>query len=105
MADQICGRCARPLALRNHDPAGMKRRSAAVRAACALLDSETLKITPLEVLMCARCGDTNDQIAQRLGLSVSTVKYHLARLSRIASNDQADLPRRSAGAARAGGLS
>ncbi|MBS0411349.1 MAG: winged helix-turn-helix transcriptional regulator [Proteobacteria bacterium] len=100
MADQLCAQCDRPTALRNRDPACLIRRSPAVRAACHLLNGDRLKITALEVLMCVRCGDTNDQIAARLGLSVSTVKYHLARLSRIASNDQEETRRQSAAAAR-----
>lgn len=96
MADRFCAQCDRSPALRNRDPRCLTRRSPAVRAACSLLNSDTLKITPLEVLMCVRCGDTNDQIAARLGLSVSTVKYHLSRLSRVASNDQDHGARRHA---------
>ena len=50
--------------------------------------------------MCVRCGDTNAQIADRLGLSLGTVKYHLSRLSRIASNDAEDAPGRRVASGR-----
>lgn len=98
MALQLCDQCTRPPTQRSRDPARLARRSPAVRAACSLLSGETLKITPFEVLMCVRCGDTNGQIAARLGLSVSTVKYHLSRLARVACNDV-----RTAGVSGAGG--
>ncbi len=56
------------------------RRSAALRAACGREDLARLKTRALEVLLCVLAGDSNAQIADRLDISVSTVKYHLSRL-------------------------
>ena len=56
------------------------RRSAALRAVCGREDPARLKIRALEVLLCLRAGDSNAEIADRLQISVSTVKYHLAGL-------------------------
>ena len=60
-----------------HDGPGGRRRSAAVLGACQRADLSRLKTRALEVLVCVMAGDSNVQIAERLGLSVSTVKYHL----------------------------
>ncbi len=56
------------------------RRSPALRAACGREDMARLKTRALEVLLCVLAGDSNAQIADRLDISVSTVKYHLSRL-------------------------
>ena len=64
------------------DQYGMRarRRSAALLAACGRDDLARLKTRALEVLLCVRAGDSNAEIADRLQISVSTVKYHLSGL-------------------------
>ncbi len=56
------------------------RRSVAFVEACDLLDLSTLKCLPLEVVLAALAGDTNDEIARSLRVSRSTVKYHVSRV-------------------------
>ena len=44
------------------------------------IERDTLTVREVEVLGCMRHGMTNKQIAQRLGISVNTVKKHLAHI-------------------------
>lgn len=53
---------------------------------------EDFSETEATVLHLVSLGMTNDQIAQRVGLSASTVKYHIARLSeRLGANNRVTL--------------
>ena len=58
------------------------RRSASLLQGLEALDLDRLKTRALEVVVCAREGDSNDEIAQYLGISVSTVKRCLASAAR-----------------------
>ena len=58
------------------------RRSPALLRGLDGLDLDRLKTSALEVVVCAREGDSNDEIARYLGISVSTVKRHLASVAR-----------------------
>ncbi|MGA0603557.1 helix-turn-helix transcriptional regulator [Caulobacter sp. KR2-114] len=78
--DNRCADCERGPCAQHLAPAELTRRSRPVAEACAAVDPERLKIRPCEVLQCVMCGDSNASIAERLGISVSTVKYHLRRI-------------------------
>lgn len=43
---------------------------------------DRLGIRTLEVMLCVGAGDSNSEIALRLGVSVSTVKYHVSKAAR-----------------------
>ena len=59
-----------------------RRRSRATRELWPQLQLERLGIRTLEVMLCVGAGDSNQEIARRLGISVSTVKYHITRAAR-----------------------
>jgi len=78
--DHRCADCARGPCPQHLSPAELTRRSRAVALACAAVDPASLTIRPCEILQCVLCGDSNAAIAERLEISVSTVKYHLRRI-------------------------
>lgn len=75
-----CAACARGPCAQHLTQGELANRSPAVARAVAATDPATLRIRQCEVLLCVLCGDSNANIAQRLGISVSTVKYHLRRI-------------------------
>lgn len=62
------------------------RRSRGVRESLEQLDLQSVGIQTLEVMLCVAAGDTNAEIARRLNLSVSAVKYHIAKAVRAGAN-------------------
>lgn len=58
------------------------RRSRGFVQGLAYADMNGLGTRTVEVLLCAREGDTNAQISRYLEISVSTVKYHIAKILR-----------------------
>jgi DNA-binding NarL/FixJ family response regulator len=75
-----CATCARGPCARHLAAAQLRRRSRDVVLACVSVDADSLKIRPYEIVQCVLCGDSNPNIAERLDISVSTVKYHLRRV-------------------------
>lgn len=75
-----CAACARGPCAQHLTQAQLTNRSPAVARAVAAVDPARLRIRPCEIVLCVLCGDSNRNIAERLGISVSTVKYHLRRL-------------------------
>lgn len=62
------------------------RRSARTREVVAKMDLNQLKTATLEVTLGMMAGDTNLSIARRLGISVSSVKYQLAKMVRAGAD-------------------
>ena len=80
MTNDRCVECARGPCPQHLTPAELSNRSADVARAVATVDPADLRIRPCEIVLCVLCGDSNASIAERLGISVSTVKYHLRRV-------------------------
>jgi len=68
--------------LRAPAPRFDRRRSRTLRALWRRLELDRLGIRTLEVMLCVGAGDSNSEISRRLGVSVSTVKYHISRAAR-----------------------
>jgi DNA-binding NarL/FixJ family response regulator len=58
------------------------KRTAETLAALDGIDLDSLSTRTLEVAYCVLAGDSNAEIARFLGISISTVKYHLAKIVR-----------------------
>lgn len=85
-----CAACARGPCAQHLTQAELGNRSLAVARAVATVDPTSLRIRPCEIVLCVLCGDSNAGIAERLGISVSTVKYHLRRIVAAASTRAAN---------------
>jgi DNA-binding CsgD family transcriptional regulator/pimeloyl-ACP methyl ester carboxylesterase len=73
------------------EPAGVQAALAAPAGSPALAPSENLTRRELEVLRLVAAGESNSQIARRLGLSTHTVERHAANLYRkIGARGRAD---------------
>lgn len=60
--------------------APLARRSSALSDALVRVNHDSLPTLTLEIVLCACEGDSNRQIARYLGICVSTVKRHLAKV-------------------------
>ena len=76
-----CETCLKAQGRRPTDAAAPARRSPRLRQAGQGRDLDRLDTRSMEITLCMLCGDSNRQIAQRLGVSLSTVKRHLKALA------------------------
>ena len=56
------------------------------------LNKPGLGIRTLEVMLCVGAGDSNAEIGRRLGMSQSTVRYHVAKGARALASDDGARP-------------
>ena len=56
------------------------------------LNKPGLGIRTLEVMLCVAAGDSNAEIGRRLGMSQSTVRYHVAKGTKALASDDGATP-------------